>query len=147
MKRWIHAKTAHGVRSPKTKYVYEVCDAMGWEYPMYKDKTPRGYRCKWGGRSLVEHKTYKLANAAFANKYGIDDLETVVEFPEFAAKEAGLLQEYRDEKSSLLKEALPEAEKIVQGYIDEIYDKTGIRCFINKGGNLIVPYGPDEWED
>lgn len=56
MKRYIRSAT----RSPETALVYEVCDAMDWNYPMFKNRTKDGYACKWGGRSLVSHEYHRL---------------------------------------------------------------------------------------
>lgn len=41
-------------RSSKTQHVYDVCNAMGWNKPMFMDAASTGYRCKWGGRSFVK---------------------------------------------------------------------------------------------
>lgn len=50
-----------GTRSPKKENVRKVCEAMGWNLPMFADPGVDGYICKWGGVSLV-------------NRHGLDQV-------------------------------------------------------------------------
>lgn len=144
-----------------TKNVKEVCNAMGWEYPTSVNKTEDGYKCQWYGQSFLDRRMSDNMYKILCDQYGLnlDSLGYEDRFAKFVRLVTGKSEfylQYRDstdeEKeifwqlcderrdlyhdSELWKQSREECEEM----LDEAYERTGINCFLNKGGNLIVPF-------
>lgn len=170
MKRYIKLATESKEVEPKrqsTKNVKIVCNAMGWPLPFHYFKTANGHRCRWlDDHNFIDVFVYEEAIKVLCNRFDIDfnSLEprrsTILDpygwFWAFCDKRAEQLgmswREYLNtpEFDKLNKEfyfdLCNDPEVVSKGKIDteealdEIYDVTGINCFLSKGGFLVVPF-------
>lgn len=123
MKRYVKSAKS---KSPLKQNVYDVLELMDWRTPTFCDKGKYGYICKWGGRSLVDHKAHDIADDRLKQEFGSD----IQSWPDKAWSK----------KKKYLAEARSEAKQIVEDEINEIFDKIGIKCKLTPQGHLVIPF-------
>lgn len=124
MKRYI--KSAQKARVPEKQNVYDVLEFMDWRTPTFCDKGKHGYICKWGGRSMVDHRCFDMADKKTKEEFGDD----VTEWND----------EAWDARRQYIQAFRPEAKKLVESYIEEIYQGLGIKCQLTPTGNIMIPF-------
>lgn len=141
MKRYIQAAR----RSSDKQNIYTVCEAMDWNFPTFIDRTKMGFKCKWGGRTILESLIANGAMEKFLDENGIN-------YPEDASTSDlrdimwehggthGLYSTYDSKKYERNPEVVSDAHSKLASIIEDIYDKTGIQCMRTRSGNLVVPY-------
>jgi len=155
MKRVIKAA---GRRIPKTRPVYEVCEAMGYDKPLYVDPTVNGYKVKWGGLTIRQRVRKQLADALVSQSIRSEVLRelsksTYYRYKDNPEKLYQMLYPGQSAAYDMYLNALNRAKSEVaeadiqakmQEMLDDIYNQTGYDCHFTREGNLVIPYGPEE---
>lgn len=166
MKRYIESasRPKPEIKRQSTVNVHKVCEAMYWNYPTFVDKTVSGHKCKWGGHNFIAGYLDDLATEAMCSKYNVgydtlDDLSLVggkfMEFMRILADRAGIDdfefyrhqegRKLRGEHDDLMRDPVVQqkAKDMAEAELDEVYERTGINCFLNKNNFLIVPFAEE----
>ena len=138
-------------RSPKTANVYKVCEAMGWSKPTFIDLSPNGYRVKWGGYSFHLRNCMQPTIRKLEEKYGDSGIDVIPNTYANLEHETTmwlmeLLNLSYSDAVKLLDKTIQECtqsgaiDEYINNILDEIEEKTGIKCHLNRGGHLIIPF-------
>lgn len=142
-----------------TKNVTRVCEAMNWNRPTFIDKTANGHRCKWGHFSFLFDYITDESQKILCREYGLDPSildnskhygveealadKLGIEWNDFYGSDLG--KEIGTRYGELLDDpkVINQARNAAEDELAEVYEKTGINCFLNRGGFLIVPFAED----
>lgn len=132
---------------------------MDWWRPTFIDKTANGHRCKWGGHSFLDGYIEIEAVKELCSEYNVDpnslDDCDILDIEHAIADQIGIIwdnlldtdeyYEFRDKYKQLRRDPkiIQRAKDACEARLDEVYEKTGINCFLNRGGFLIVPFAED----